>query len=336
MLKAAVIGLGSMGRNHARVYREIENVHLCGVVDSNKTTVANVSRLQFTPGFESVDELLKADRPDLVSLAVPTSMHFEFAMQLVEQGIHVLVEKPITQTVEQAERLVAAAQSHGVTLAVGHIERFNPVIVELRRRLGEGMLGRLYQLHAHRLSPYPSRISDTGVVMDLASHDIDLMLHLVNEPVVRLFGETLGSINDDREDLFNGMMKFRSGAVGILDVNWMTPRKVRTLTLTGSRGMFTCDLLRQELFFYENNSAPSQWDQLSILHGVSEGNVLGIRIERKEPLRAEIEDFIRAVSDGVRPRVDGQDARETLRTALAFIGSGRESVVQDMQTSVIA
>lgn len=327
MLKAAVIGVGSMGRNHVRVYRELDGVELVGISDKNPATAEKVASVYGVPYYEDYCNLLEESQPDLVSLVVPTDKHFEVALDIIDRGIHVLVEKPITSTFEEGQQLVEAAERKGVILAVGHIERFNPVMIELRRRLKEGMAGRVYNLHAQRLSPYPARIRDAGVVIDLASHDIDLMRYLMGQEIVRLYGETLRTINSDREDMFNGMMRFQSGAVGILDVNWITPRKVRKLTVTGARGMFCCDLISQELYFYENESAPSQWDALSVLRGVNEGNILGIRIERHEPLAAELADFVAAVRDDRQPTVSGQDGLETLHIALEFVRSGRDTEV---------
>lgn len=324
MLKAAVIGVGSMGRNHARVYREMEGVDLVGVADQNAPTAAKVGSAFTAPHYTDYQQLITECQPDLVTLAVPTMLHYEIACDLIERGIHVLVEKPITSTLEEGEKLVALARTKGVVLGVGHIERFNPAIMELRRRLREGMVGRIYKIQTQRLSPYPARIRDAGVVIDLASHDIDLMRYLMDEPITRLYGETLKSINSDREDMFNGLVRFQGGAVGVLDVNWITPTKIRRLTVTGARGMFTCDLLSQELFFYENETAPSQWDVLSTLRGVSEGNVLGIRINRHEPLAAELGDFVGAVRDRRAPTVSGEEGLETLRIALEFVRSGKD------------
>jgi predicted dehydrogenase len=324
MLKAAVVGLGSMGRNHARVYHELDDVHLIGVADPNESIAEKIGRMYSAQAFADYRKLIEEAKPDVVSLALPTVHHFECAMAFVGAGTNVLLEKPITKTVEQAQKLIAAAKEKNVTLAVGHIERFNPAVRELRRRLKEGMAGRVYQAHARRLSPYPGRIQDSDVVIDLASHDIDLLRYLISSEIVRIHSETLMSINSDREDLLNGMIRFRNGAVGVLDVNWITPKKIRVLTITGARGMFRCDLLSQELVFYENEAAPSQWDQLSILRGVSEGNVLGIRIQRYEPLVAELEDFVGAVRDGRDPVVTGEDGAETLRLALEFIRSAGE------------
>jgi UDP-N-acetylglucosamine 3-dehydrogenase len=330
MLKAAVIGVGSIGQNHARVYREMEGVDLVGVADANPGNAAKIGNRLNVPFYSDVNKLLEEQKPDMVSVSVPTSLHFNVGMDMINRGLHVLVEKPITSTLEQAEELVAAAKKKGVMLAVGHIERFNPAVMELRRRLREGMaLGKVYQIHTQRLSPYPSRIQDAGVVIDLASHDIDLMRYLTGEDIIRVYGETLQSINSDREDMFNGLMRFRSGTVGVLNVNWMTPTKIRRLTVTGARGMFDCNLISQELFFYENETAPSQWDVLSVLRGVSEGNVLGIKLQRHEPLAAELADFMMAVRDGRQPTVTGQDGLETLRLALDFVRSGEEKMVID-------
>ncbi|MBA3873758.1 MAG: Gfo/Idh/MocA family oxidoreductase [Anaerolineae bacterium] len=329
MLKAAVIGVGSIGQNHARVYREMDGAQLVGVADANPGNAAKIGNRLNVPFYSDVEKLLEEQKPDLVSISVPTSLHFSVGMDMIGRGLHVLVEKPITSTLEQAEELVAAAKKKGVMLAVGHIERFNPAVMELRRRLREGMLGKVYQIHTQRLSPYPSRIQDAGVVIDLASHDIDLMRYLTGEEIVRVYGETLQSINSDREDMFNGLMRFRSGTVGVLNVNWMTPTKIRRLTVTGARGMFDCNLISQELFFYENETGPSQWDALSVLRGVSEGNVLGIKMQRHEPLAAELADFVAAVRDGRQPTVTGQDGLETLRLALDFVRSGSEMTVID-------
>ena len=327
MLKAAVIGVGSMGRNHARVYREMDEVQLVGVADNNEETAKKIGTSYSVPYYDDFTKMLEECQPDLVSIALPTVLHSEVGKDLIHRGIHLLVEKPIAASVEEGEELVKLAQQQGVILAVGHIERFNPAVIELRRRLREGMAGRIYKIQSQRLSPYPFRIRDTGVVIDLASHDIDLFRYLMNMNIVRIYGETLQTINSDREDMFNGMLRFSSGAVGILDVNWITPTKLRRLTITGSRGMFRCDLLSQELFFYENEVGPSTWDTLSMLRGVSEGNVLGIKIVRHEPLMAELTNFVQAVAEHRTPDVTGVDGLETLRLAMSFLESAKSNEI---------
>lgn len=321
MIRSAVVGAGSMGNHHARIYREMDGVELVCVVDQDPVTAARVGARYSVPSFTTVQEMLDVCKPDLVSLAVPTGLHFDVGSQLIQRGVHVLIEKPIAATVEEGEKLIELARKNGVILAVGHVERFNPAVMELQRRLRDGMAGRVYQVHTQRLGPYPSRIRDAGVVIDLATHDIDLIRWLINDQIVRIHGETLQSINSDREDMFNGLMRFGNGAMGVLSVNWMTPTKVRSLTATGARGMFVCNLLSQELTFYENGEVHAGWDALSILYGVSEGNVIGLRLHRHEPLVAELSDFVGAVRDQRSPVVTGESALETLRIATQFVDS---------------
>ncbi len=337
VIKAAVIGVGSMGRHHARVYREMDEVELVGVVDIDPQVGARVGALYGVPHFTDYESMLDTVRPAIVSIAVPTSLHFSVASDLVQRGIHVLLEKPITSTIAEAEALIALAEKAGVIVSVGHIERFNPVIVELRKRLSAEAIGRIYKVHMQRLSPYPGRIHDAGVVVDLASHDIDLIRFLIHEPIVRLYGETLMTINSEREDAFSGLMRFANGIIGLIDVNWITPRKVRSVTITGDRGMYCADLIAQELLFYENDVTHDHWDSLSILRGVSEGNVLGIRIPRCEPLNRELADFVEAAQTGRPPLVTGTDGLDTLRLALAFVQSGHNGqILTDPERSTIS
>lgn len=332
MLKAAVIGVGNMGRNHARVYREMEDSHdvkLVAVSDNADSTAARVGRLLGVPHYEDCHQMLDAERPDLVTLAVPTGLHHSIGMELLERGVHVLVEKPIAKTVDEAQELVDYAEQQGIILAVGHIERFNPAVREMRKHLRAGMIGDVYKLYAQRLSPYPARIQDAGVVIDLASHDIDLMRYLMNgDKMCRIHGEIMSTINQDREDLFIGTARFESGALAVLDVNWVTPMKHRLLTITGALGMFRCDLLSQEVYYYENAAGPEVWDTHAVLRGVSQGKVIGFPVARQEPLRAELEDFVEAVATGQPPAVTGADGLETLRVALEFIQCGQRQAMQ--------
>jgi predicted dehydrogenase len=322
MLKAAVIGVGSIGRNHARVYREINNVKLVGVCDASLDTAQSVGSLLNVAAFDDVAKLLDEAKPDIVSISVPTEAHLDVARLAIERGVHVLVEKPIASTVEQANELINLAEAQDVVLAVGHIERHNPAITELSQRVQDGALGKIFQMTARRVGPFPARIRDVGVVLDLATHDLDVMCSIVQEPVVRLSAETVHGINTDREDMVNGMLRFANGVVGVLDINWMTPTKIREFSVVGALGMFRVNYLTQELYFYENDSAPGTWDSLSVLTGVGEGNVTGIKINRAEPLRVEIQDFINAVQNGGDPRVTGRDGLRALQLAQALVDSG--------------
>jgi predicted dehydrogenase len=323
MLKAAVIGVGSIGRNHARVYRESQNAELVAVVDGVASTVQQIAHQHNVPGYTDIDEMLDKEKPDIASVSVPTESHLAVARQLIERGIHVLVEKPIASTLAEARELIYLAEEKGVVLAVGHIERYNPAVSELAKRLEDGALGKIFQLHARRIGPFPARIRDVGVLLDLATHDLDVMTSIVRQPVIRVMAETVSGINTDREDMVNGFLRFADGVLGVIDINWMTPTKIRELSVIGARGMFRVNYLSQELYFYENDVAPSSWDSLSVLRGVGEGNVTGFKINRVEPLKAEIEDFIAAVNSNGRPKVNGRDGLRALYIALAMVNSGQ-------------
>lgn len=318
MLKAAVVGVGAMGRHHARVYHELEDVELVAVVDANAETARKVGRLWGVPAYDSCEHLMSEVKPDLVSVATPTVLHYETVLCMIDRGVHVLVEKPIAATLDEAEEMTEGARRQGVLLSIGHIERFNPAVVELKRRLEAGELGTLYQLHARRLSPYPARIQDAGVVLDLAIHELDIMTCLDPSPVERIFAETRHHIHPQRTDMLSGLLRFSSGAVGLLDINWLTPTKIRTLSVTGERGMFVVNYLHQDLIFYENGSVhDSGWGILEIL-GVGEGNMVSYRIQKEEPLKREILAFVRAIDEGGPAPVTGEDGLRALRLALTL------------------
>jgi predicted dehydrogenase len=261
--------------------------------------------------------MLSNESLDLVSVVAPTSLHLPLVLAALESGANVLVEKPIAATRDEAERMMAVAQRAGRLLTVGHIERFNPAIRELRRRVADGELGRVFQVHATRLGPFPARIRDVGVVVDLAPHDLDVMRYLLGSDPVRVYAETEQRIHTEHEDLFVGVLKFENGALGVLDINWLTPTKKRTLSVTGERGMYVADYLSQDLVFYANPVDAS----------VAEGQVVAREIERREPLVVELEAFAHAVRDGGPPPVDPHEAMVALLLARAMVDAARRQVV---------
>jgi len=299
-----------MGRNHARVWQEaIEGVELVAVAEPAQALLDRVSAEYSVRGYRDVRALVAEEQPELVSIAAPTSLHEELSIAALAGGCHVLVEKPIAASRDEAERMMAAARRSERMLTVGHIERFNPAIVELRRRVASGELGRIFQVTATRLGPFPDRIRDVGVVVDLAPHDLDIMRFLLGADPVRIYAETEQRIHTDHEDLFVGVLKFPGGAVGLLNINWLTPTKRRTLTVTGERGMYSVDYLAQELVFHPNLADGS----------VSEGLAEHRPIERREPLRVELEAFAEAVRAGGPAPVDPREALRALLLARALV-----------------
>lgn len=327
MIRAAVIGVGAMGKHHARVYTDLEGVELAAVADPDEARRQALARRFKVPAYPDHAALLAAERPDVVSVAVPTIHHHAVALCALQHGAHVLVEKPIASSLAQAEDLIRQAAARGLTLAVGHIERFNPAVLELKRRLQDGELGRIFQVQSRRLSPFPHYVLDVGVVMDLATHELDVMRYLLGSEVERLYAEVGRHVHPTHEDHLAGMLRFANGVVGVLDINWLTPTKVRELRLTGERGMFLVDYIHQDLYFYENSEAPSRWDALALFQGVEEGNVLKLRLSKREPLEQELRAFVAAALGAGAPIVTGEDGREALRLAQRLLAAAAEGRV---------
>lgn len=325
-MKAAVVGLGMMGRNHARVWGEIPDVVLVGVADSSTGAREDATRGRTLPAFASLEELLAANRPDVLSIATPTSCHEEAVAAAVANGVHVLVEKPLGPDVAAALRIEAMVREAGVVGMVGHVERFNPALLELRRRLAGGEIGEVFQLVARRIGPYPARIRDVGVVQDLATHDLDQVRHLLQQEIDIVFAQTARRVRAHHEDLVSIVARSDRGVVITIDVNWLTPRKVRETVVLGEGGMFVADSLTQDLFLYRNNWEEDSWRVLQSFRGVSEGDMVRFALRRTEPLRAELDAFVAAVREGAEPSSSLADGVAALRLAEATLRSARDSV----------
>lgn len=330
-LRAAVVGAGAMGRHHARVYDALDETTLVGVCDPDAAAADWVAARYRVPAYADHRALIDGARPDLVSVVVPTLLHVPVALDALAAGAHVLVEKPIAPTVEDATRLIDAARAAGRVLTVGHVERFNPAVRELKARLDDGALGRVFTVQARRLGPFPARVRDVGVVVDLATHDLDVMRWLVGGEVERVHAETARRIHTEHEDLLCGLLRFAGGEIGLLDINWLTPTKVRQLSVTGERGHFVADYLRQDLRFYENVAADRHWESFGVLQGVGEGTMTRLHIPQREPLAEELRAFAAAAAGDAPPVVTGEDGRAALALALALVEAGRrgEAVVLD-------
>lgn len=324
-LKSCVIGLGFMGRNHARILDSIAGADLVAVADPNEERRRACRLPASVSSYEDYRRMLDAHRPDYVVVSVPTEVHAEVACEALSRGIHVLVEKPIAKRLEDATRMIATAREHRVKLMVGHVERFNPAVRAIKRHVEERALGALFQLHARRLSPFPERVSDVGVVLDLATHDIDAMHYITGSRVVRSFAETARKAHQTCEDMLAGVMRFATGEIGLLDVSWLSPKKVRELWVVGEGGSLMADYLTQDLFWYKNGRVNESWTPASHFSGAVEGDMLKAWYPKKEPLLAEHEAFLQAVRDDGPPPVTGEEGLEALRVALDLVESGRQN-----------
>ncbi len=242
------------------------------------------------------------------------------------------MEKPIAATVEESRELIECAERLERKLMVGHIVRFDPAIQALKQHLDEGELGHIFQIVCRRVGPFPSRIRDVGVVVDLAPHDLDVMRFVSDDDPVRVYAETQQEIHTEHEDLLTGLLRFGNGLTGVLEINWLTPTKVREVLVLGERGMFRVDSLTQDLYFYENAQVNGEmWDALRALKGVSEGRMTRYPLQRYEPLKAELEAFVKAVLNDEPVPVSGEDGLAALRLALALVESGKNHQVVELK-----
>jgi UDP-N-acetylglucosamine 3-dehydrogenase len=316
-LRVGLIGLGMMGRHHARAIREVEGLELVAVADAYGDPHGAAGTL---PLCGSVDELI-AQGIDMAVCAVPTGLHETVGLALAAAGVHTLVEKPISDTVESGRRMVEAFEAAGLVGAVGHIERFNPALQSLRSRLESGDLGDVYQIATRRQGPFPARIADVGVVKDLGTHDIDLTSWLAQSPFASVSARTSTRSGRPHEDMVTASCQLENGVITSHLVNWLSPMKERLTVVTGEKGAFVADTLTADLTFYENGTFTTEWEAVSNFRGVSEGNITRLALTKREPLRSELEAFRDAALGIADNTVTMREGLDTLRVAEAMIES---------------
>jgi len=312
-----VVGVGAMGWNHARVCSEIGL--LKGVCDRDEAAMEDVAKRFGVPGFSDLDEAIEELRPLGVIVATPTFTHFEMASKVIGAGISVLVEKPLTDDVSTAESLVRMAGERGVTLAVGHIERHNPVITEAKKKLESGEWGEVVTISTRRVSNFPGRIRDVGVILDLGIHDIDNATYLMGSNPISVFA-TGGSHNDiEHEDHATLMMGFENGNTAVIEVNWITPMKVRTVSLTCEHSFVELDYMKQDISI--SSSVFAEPENPNQFPANIEIERRSIPVKQEEPLKLEIQDFVESIGDGGEPLVDGRQGLIALKVAIAALES---------------
>ena len=331
-MKVAVIGVGTMGRHHARVYSELPEADLVSISDSDSVRAHSTAEKFGIRAYTDHREMLEKEKPDAVSVVVPTALHEKVGMDALDAGVNVLIEKPIAATVEEGTRLIEKARAMNKQLMVGHVVRFDPALQALKQKLDAGELGRIYQIFCRRAGPFPTRIQDVGVVIDLAPHDVDIMRFLAGSNPTRVYSETERRIHTNHEDLLWATLRFPDGVIGGLEINWLTPTKIREVLVLGERGMFRADALTQDLYFYENSLVNTvQWATLQTIKGVSEGSMTRYAIPRFEPLKAELQSFLKAIQDGNPVPITGEDGLAALKISLALVESGHTHQVVDLQ-----
>ena len=298
-LRVGVVGVGVMGSNHARVFADLPGVRLVGVADPDGKQRDFVSRALGCPEFSGVEPLLAAG-VDAVTIAAPTHLHRELALCCIERGVHVLVEKPIAPSVEEGRAIIAAARHAGVALMVGHVERFNPTVEAIKDAISDEDI---LSIAITRVGPFPPRMSNVGVVIDLAVHDIDLIRWFTDSEIAEVQPQLSNAIAE-REDI--ALLQFRttSGVLAHINTNWLTPFKARNVTIATRNKYVMGDLLTRqvtECFGFQPDGSYSM-RHLSVGHA--------------EPLRAELQAFVAAIRDGREPAVTGEEGVASLEIAI--------------------
>jgi UDP-N-acetylglucosamine 3-dehydrogenase len=321
--RVGLIGLGTMGRNHLRLLTSRDDSRLVAVADTVPDALEVAASTSGAQAYAEPLAMLAEAELDAVVIASPTTTHHPLALEALARGVAVLVEKPLATTPDEADELVDAAASSGVPIQVGHVERFNPAVLELGRLLDSGWLSTVYAITSRRAGPFPARIRDVGVTIDLATHDVDILSFVAAERPVRVSAETARRVHEEHEDLLFGLLSFPSGTVGMIDVDWLTPAKRRALTVVGEEGMFELDYLSQRLTFTRSTDTTNP----RLIGGYAptfEGESVDLPLEKHEPLAAELDAFLAVVRDGGRPIVDVEDGRWAVVLADALLRSARE------------
>jgi len=307
-----------MGRNHLRILASRPDVRLAAVADPIPAALDAATADTDAQGFAEPLAMLAEVDLDAVVIAAPTTAHYPLVLAAIERGVPVLVEKPLAATPDEAMEILRAARARGVPVQVGHVERFNPAVIELGRLLDGGWLSTVYAIASRRAGPFPARIRDVGVTVDLATHDVDILSWIAAERPERVFAEIARRIHAEHEDLLFGLLHFPSGATGMLDVNWLTPAKRRQLVVVGEEGMFELDYLSQRLTF----TRVPDVTRPGLLAGYAptfEGEVAELPVASSEPLAAELDAFLRVARDGGRPEVDAEDGLWAVAVATALL-----------------
>lgn len=290
-----MIGVGAMGENHARIYTELPDVELIGIADNDLERARAAAARYGTVAYNDFRELL-ACRPDAVSVVVPTSLHRDVAVVVAESGANVLVEKPLADTIPAARDIIAACNRHHVSLMVGHVERFNPVVSVVRKEIaGEPVC----LMEITRIGPFPPRIKDVGIIIDLATHDVDLIRYLTGSEFEKAFSLTSCNLIEHEDVAILGF-EMTDGTLARVTTNWLTPFKVRELTVATPTKYLRASLIDQRVTEYSRYTENETY------------LVKEIRVPFGEPLKLEIRAFLDSIANGTPPPVTGTDGLKVL------------------------
>ena len=314
-LNVVLIGLGMMGTNHARILSKLEDVTLVGIVDSASSLPTGDLKY-----YTSIHEL-PLQSVDYCVIATPTATHEEIATHFITNGIPVFIEKPVAHELASAKRIMDLADEAKLLCGVGHIERYNAALQEAKRYIQNDFLGKIYQISTCRQGPFPSRISDVGVVKDLATHDIDTTRWILGSEYLHVSSSTSHITGRKYEDLLITTGKMKNGVIVNHVVNWVSPLKERKTVITGEKGTFVVDTITSELIHYENGSQSINNDFLEKFKGITQGNVTSFAFPKPEALLTEHQHYRDSVLKKKNQIVSLAEGYENLKVADAMIRS---------------
>jgi len=304
-----VIGTGFWGENQVRVLRQSRAADLVAICDTNEKRAKEIGTKYGVPWYTDLDKFLRVSKLEAVTICTPTQTHLRVGLLAIEAGKNLLVEKPMTGEERAAEKLLKAATKAGVKLLVGFIERFNPGVRAVKKMLKEKTVGDVIIATGRRVARWPIRIGDVGVVKDTAIHDIDAMRYLLQEEVSAVFAQTGSLRTHSYEDYAEIMLRFRGGTTGFLDANWLTPRKVRTLIITGSDATISLDYITQEITLENSRQLVKPYTPWA------------------EPLKVELENFMTTILRDTKEAPSGEDAIKAIRICDGALRSGKSKTL---------
>jgi len=304
-----VIGTGFWGENQVRVLRQSRAADLVAICDTNEKRAKEIGTKYGVPWYTDLDKFLRVSKLEAVTICTPTQTHLRVGLLAIEAGKNLLVEKPMTGEERAAEKLLKAATKAGVKLLVGFIERFNPGVKAVKEMLNEKTVGDVIIATGRRVARWPIRIGDVGVVKDTAIHDIDAMRYLLQEEVSAVFAQTGSLRTHSYEDYAEIMLRFRGGTTGFLDANWLTPRKVRTLIITGSDATISLDYITQEITLENSRQLVKPYTPWA------------------EPLKVELENFMTTILRDTKEAPSGDDAIKAIRICDGALRSGKSKTL---------
>jgi UDP-N-acetylglucosamine 3-dehydrogenase len=317
-LSVAIVGAGRMGSFHAQSIERVAGVRLAAIADRDLDAARRAAGRRSVDVYADYREMLDRNDIDAVIVAVPSRLHAQVGLDALHAGMHVLVEKPIATTMPDALRMASTARRLGRKLMVGHVERFNPAVTAVRELLEAGRIGNVYRVQTIRVGPLPTRIVDAGVAIDLATHDVDIMQHVLGRDISSVYAHGGRFAHASEEDILSCLLRFGNGGpFGLLDVNWLTPEKRREISIIGECGMLRADYITQDVHFMESATTVNEWSELARIRGDAEGAVIRFALRKAEPLLVEQEAFVRCVIDDLPEPVSGFEGARALAAALA-------------------